>query len=94
MGAVFNDHKIVAKNLADAVRAAEAYQQARQYEQGHGPYTGHLGTSGVGVQYSTRRYETYEEACKEIQEMHDKWSRPILARINDGTWILAGWCSS
>lgn len=92
MGSQFNSITITAKDKAEAVAKAEAHQEQCQHEYGHGAYTGHLGTM-AGVDVSRTEYDSVEAANEDIDEIHDKWSPPILARIK-GTdqWVFAGRC--
>lgn len=95
MGAHFNHHTFSALNRTDAIKKAEAYQRHCQDESGHGPYTGHLGTVGVGVTALTSTFASEDDALRHIEEVHSKWDPPILARIQGtDTWILAGLCPS
>jgi len=99
MGASFESHRFSAKTEAEAIKHAKTYQQQRQHEDGHGPYTGHLGTAGVGVQRRNGSqpylFATVEEAEDWVLEHHNKWDLPYLVKIGkDGDqWMLAGLCS-
>lgn len=94
MGAHTCDHVFEAKSKNEAVKKAEAFQRQEQYENGHGPYSGHLGTAGVGVQLLAIEFATPQAARDHIFDNHRKWDLPMLARCGDGVWILAGLCAS
>jgi hypothetical protein len=95
VGAHTCSHVVCAKTWTEAVKKAEDYQAAERHENGHGPYTGHLGTAGIGVVKCDRKFASDIEAAEWIFENHhDKWSLPMLARCGEDRWILAGWCAS
>lgn len=94
MGAHTCDHVFKAKDKAEATKKAEAFQRSEQHENGHGPYTGHLGTAGVGVQHVEQTFDTPQAARDYIFDAHRKWDLPMLAKCGDKYWILAGLCSS
>ena len=95
MGAHTCSYVFKAENKAKAIDYAQDYQRQQQHESGHGAYTGHLGTSGVGVQVLEQTFDSAEAASEWIFDNHNKWDLPMLARCgSDGRWILAGWCSS
>lgn len=95
MGAHTCSHLIKATTKAEAVKKAEAYQAQEQHENGHGPYTGHLGTAGIGATLCDREFSSEREATEWIFENHaGKWELPMLAKCGDDLWVLAGWCAS
>jgi len=84
-----------ADTFAQAKEKAMTFQRQEQYENGHGGYSGHLGTAGVGVQRVLQTFATREAAEEWILDNHKKWDVPMLARIgNTDEWLLAGWCAS
>lgn len=95
MGAHTCHHVFQAKTKAEATKKAEAHQGQEQHENGHGPYTGHLGTAGIGVVHCDKVFSSDREAIEWINENHtDKWSLPMLAKCGEERWVLAGWCAS
>lgn len=84
-----------AKTRAEAEVIAQEHQRQQQYENGHGAYTGHLGTAGIGVQYDPTVFADENAARNWILDRHDKWDVPYLVKYGtDDDWLLAGWCSS
>lgn len=93
MGATFESATIAATSEKDAVRLAHDIQEQALYDGGHDPYSGHLGTCGVGVKVLKLEFATCAVALSYIEEEHAKWDRPMLAHVT-GTddWVLGGWC--
>jgi len=94
MGAHSCDHLFKAKSKEEAEQKAKDFQYQEQHENGHGPYTGHLGTAGIGVQHIAIEFKTPDEAREWILENHNKWDLPMMAKCGDELWMLAGLCSS
>jgi hypothetical protein len=95
MGAHSSEYTFTAKTRTEAIAAAGEYQRQCQHEYGHGPYTGHLGTAGIGADVLEQQFDTVEAALEYIWGQHDKWDLPMLARISGtDTWVLAGMCAS
>ena len=95
MGAYFEEHKFKAASKPEAITKAHDYQQQQQHESGHGPYTGHLGTAGVGTFSPGQTFKDFDEARAYASERHHKWDLPMLMKVGDGDdWLLAGWCAS
>jgi hypothetical protein len=79
----------------DAAKQAKEFQRQEQHENGHGAYTGHLGTAGIGVQFCAKTFVDEMAAQNWILDNHDKWDAPYLVKIDGGDmWLLGGWCSS
>ena len=68
------------------------------YENGHGAYTGGIGTMGRGIsKFWDFDCRTQEEAYNKLLEEHEKWTPAMAVRFrpDDGRdlWLVGGWAA-
>ncbi len=92
MGAYMDQARIRAKNKPELRDRYSDLVFERQLEYGHGSYTGTFAEKHE-VRVIPGKWER-DEAYSHAAEHNNKWGPSYAYDLGDGTWIVAGRCSS
>ena len=93
MGANFQTEHFPVTDKEQIKQKYVEYISAREFEQGHDPYSGYLSTLGHNIVFTTQEFDDILAANNWIAENHEKWEPPLAVKVPDG-WLIGGWCPS
>jgi hypothetical protein len=68
-------------------------QESACYENGHGPYSGHIGIAD-GLVITRMAFDTQEAAEKYVDEHTEKWGPALAVHVKGRGWLVGARCAS
>ena len=93
MGANFQEFQLPQESKESARLQFGKMQDEDRYENGHGAYSGGVGTC-AGLAFHEKEFDTIEEARDYVEERAEKWGNAVAVRVKGrGGWFVGAWCA-